>query len=204
MLGLCLVSTLVMAEPPAAAPTPATVATTTVTTTTAPAEPAPAPVEAAPVSAAAEALPDPQWQEEGMRVTKPGYDLGVNEVNLRKANGTQYKLTARQWRDIVREDPELWRLHVRGRLMVPGIVLTSVGGVWMSISIAFAIDVGQEPSAVAKLFQWGFPAALLVSGAAMTIAGVRARRQLHEARRRMYVAPHANRTGGGLALVGRF
>jgi hypothetical protein len=125
-------------------------------------------------------------------------------VHVQKSNGTAYRLSARQWRDVVREDPELWRLHVRGRQFVPGIVLMSVGGVWLAASTAFAMDVAQSDSAVARLFQWGLPVTIAVTGVALTIVGGTARRQLHEARRRMYVAPHASRQGGGLAVVGRF
>lgn len=187
MLEACLFLALTMADPPAT-------------------DPPPAPPVAAPVSepAPAETLPEPAWEEPGLRVARPGYDLGVSEVHMQKSNGTQYRLSARQWRDLVREDPELNRLHVRGRTFIPGIVLTSIGGVWFAVSSAFAIDGATAESATGKLLQWGFPVAIAVTGIALTIAGGTARRQLHEARRRMYVSPHASRQGGGLALVGRF
>lgn len=177
--------------------------------------PAPAPVQAPAAAPAPAQLPDPQLpdpqlpdpqleQPRGLRVAKPGYDLGLDEVRVQKANGTQYRLTARQWNDLVREDPELWQLHVRGRLLVPGIILTSIGGTWLAVSTAFAIDGYHDRSALVGLFQWGFPAVMLVSGAAMTIVGVAAKRRLHDARRRIYVGSYANRQGGGISLTGRF
>jgi hypothetical protein len=183
MLDTCLFVLLSASDPPATEP-PA--------------------VEPAPAQLPEPQLPEPQWEEQGLKVAKPGYDLGLDEVHVQKPNGTQYKLTAREWRDLVREDPELWRLHVRGRLMVPGIILTSVGGVWLSVSTAFAIDGYHDDSAITRLFQWGFPAAMLATGAAMTIVGVAARRRLHDARRRIYVGSYANRQGGGISLTGRF
>jgi len=38
----------------------------------------------------------------------------------------------------------------------------------------------------------------------MTIIGVSARRQLHEARRRIYVSPYGNRQSAGVSFAGRF
>jgi hypothetical protein len=203
MLEACFLFALTMAEPPAvAAPVAAApVAAAPVAASTPAAAP---PAAASAPDVAPSQLPDPKWEEPGLRVTRPGYDLGVSEVHVQKSNGTAYRLSARQWRDVVREDPELWRLHVRGRQFVPGIVLMSVGGVWLAASTAFAMDVAQSESAVARLFQWGLPVTIAVTGVALTIVGGTARRQLHEARRRMYVAPHASRQGGGLAVVGRF
>lgn len=158
----------------------------------------------APGSAPAEQLPEPQVSEPGLRVARPGYDLGIDEVHVQKSNGTAYRLSARQWRDLVREDPELWRLHTRGRLFVPGIVFTSVGGVWLAVSSAFAIDGWKSQSATEALFQWGFPVAIAFTGVTMTIVGVTARRRLHDIRRRMYVSPMASGRGAGLTLAGRF
>ena len=203
MLEACFIFALTMAEPPAAAApvAAAPVAAAPVAASTPAADP---PAAASAPDVAPTQLPDPKWDEPGLRVTRPGYDLGVSEVHVQKSNGTAYRLSARQWRDLVREDPELWRLHVRGRQFIPGIVLTSVGGVWLAISTAFTMDGAPAETATGKLFQWGFPVVIAVTGVALTIAGGTARRQLHEARRRMYVAPHASRQGGGLAVVGRF
>jgi len=175
----------------------------------APAEATAAPAPATPAAAVsapapAESLPDPHVEDPGLRVAKPGYDLGIDEVHVKKANGTQYRLTARQWNDLVREDPELWRLHTRGRLLVPGIVLGSVGGVWLTLSTALRIDGWRSDTATGALFQWGLPAAIAFTGVAMTIVGVSARRRLFEARRRMYVSPYANGRTAGVTLAGRF
>jgi hypothetical protein len=120
------------------------------------------------------------------------------------ANGSHYKLSARRWRDIVREDPELYRLHRRGRLLIPGIVLLSVGTVFLATSTALAFDGVRTRTAIGGLFRWGIPGAMAVAGAAMTGVGAASRRQLIEAKRRMYVAPYASREGGGVAAGGRF
>jgi hypothetical protein len=179
MLDACLFVAMTMADPPAQE-------------------------AAGPPAAAQTDLPDPQWDEPGLRVARPGYDLGVEGVEVEKPNGTRYKLSARQWNQIVREDPELWQLHVRGRLLVPGIIMSSLGGTWLVISSALAIDGLRSETATEGLFQWGFPAAIVLTGATMTIVGVAARRRLHEARRRMFVGPYADGRGGGVSLVGRF
>jgi hypothetical protein len=134
------------------------------------------------------------------------YNLELSEAEVHRPEAT-YKLTARRWRQMVREDPQLWHLHKRGRLVIPGAIFLSVSGVWLSISTAVALDSrgsDWDSSHVERLFQWGLPAAMLVSGAVMTFVGAKARRDLREIQQRLYVAPYMAKGSGGVTFSARF
>jgi hypothetical protein len=157
---------------------------------------------AAAASQPAATAPLPQAPE----ASAPPYSLEVSEAEVQRPEAT-YRLTARRWKQIVREDPHLWHLHKRGRLVIPGSIFLAVSGVWLSISTAVYIDDREwdyKPSATENLFQWVFPAALFVSGAIMTYVGAKARRDLRREQQRLYVAPYASRGAGGVTFSARF
>lgn len=196
----CLAFVIGLAAEPVPAAQPTAVAVAPGAPTLVQSAPAPAPpVFAPPVQPApAKLLHDPADPQ-----VQPKYGLEIGEVSV-NAGSHQYRLSAREWKQLLREDPVLNHLHRRGRLMVPGIVLTAVGGTWLAISTAVAIDGEVSHSAVGALGQWIFPSAMFLSGAIMTWAGARARRELHEHRLRLYMAPHASLRSAGFTVGGRF
>lgn len=156
---------------------------------------------------ATEAAPATVHQPGGPTAKPAPYDLEVGEVEIKRPEAT-YRLTARRWKQIVREDPELWHLHKRGRLLVPGIVFLGVSTLWLSTATAVYVDFQRgydySPTATEALFQWVFPSAMFVAGAMMTYVGVKARRDLRKAQQRLYVSPYASRGAAGLTVGGRF
>lgn len=162
------------------------------------AHPGEAPVESPPADLAWEHAAQP-----GYRVTSPGYDLGVSEIQVDRGSAS-YRFRARSWADVVREDPELSALQRRTRLIVPGVTLTSIGGAWLAISTALTIDGIHADTATGALFQWGVPSALLLSGVTMAIVGGHARYRLRRERERLFVAPQLGRGGSGVVIGGRF
>jgi len=81
------------------------------------------------------------------------------QVVVETAPGQVHHLT-REWQRLVREDPELWALHRRGSSDDPGIILTSIGGLWFSVSAAIQADTPHDaldpsdPGAVEIMFRW--------------------------------------------------
>jgi hypothetical protein len=176
--------TLLLAQPaPEAQPAPAAVTT-------------PAPV----------ASPQPVATAPAPTGSAAPYELELSEAEIKRPEAT-YRLTARRWREMVREDPHLWHLHKRGRLVIPGAIFLSVSGVWLSISTAVYLDTrsdGYRQSATENLFQWVLPSAMFAAGAIMTYVGAKARRDLRLQQQKLYVAPYASAGQGGLSLSGRF
>jgi hypothetical protein len=169
------------------------------------AEPAPAPGADAPHPPETVASTDgaASIELEVNTVKKPGYGLGVRDVAIQKGPET-YKLQARSWNEIVRDDPDLSLLDRRGRMLGGGITMTAIGGGWLMISTAVALDGHYARSAVGGLFQWILPSMILSGGAIMTITALSARRRLRAAQRKIHVAPYATGGTAGVTLAGRF
>jgi hypothetical protein len=136
-------------------------------------------------------------------VHRPRYGLGIESVAVDRGP-EQFQLAPKTWNEIVRDDPDLLHLHRKGRLLGGGIALTAVGGSWLMLSTALAMDGHYSRTAVGGLFQWVMPAGLFAGGAIMTVVAVRARRRLREEQRRLFAAPYASAGQTGVMVSGRF
>ncbi len=184
------------------------------------AAPAEAPAEApagTSTDAVAEASPDDwriqdptsndptlDWGDDGLTVARPAYGMHVQGVTRTPDGKPNYNLAPKDWHQMVRENPTLHRLNRRSKMLGPGIGALIVGGSWMALSTALAYDGYYAKTATGALFQWGVPAAVLVSGAIMTTVGVAARRDMEREQKRFYMSPYASATAAGAVVSGRF
>jgi len=146
----------------------------------------------------------PEDRELPYRVSSPPYGLGLQEVTIQTRPHETIRLTARQWRQIVDDDVELSRLRQTGRALVPGIVFTVVGGLWLGSSMSFAIDGYTTHGAAEAFFVWVVPVTFFTGGVLMTAFGGHARWKLNNVRMNLQVTPSANRHSAQLHITGRF
>ncbi len=207
MLGLVLGLTVALASPDAPLDAPP------------PSAPAPHVTAASPPAAAPTPAPSPgdegehhqgsdevplRWPEEGITVARPAYGMNVSHVKKGGDGSPSYQLTPKQWQQLLHEDPVLARHHHRARFVIPGVTFMIIGGSWLTLSSALAIDGYAAKRATGALFQWALPAGLLAAGTLMTVVGVKARRRLDAERRKLYFSPYASRTSGGAVISARF
>lgn len=134
-----------------------------------------------------------------VQVHQPAHGMQIDELS-----GPGYRLSAREWNEVVRGDPHLLRMHRLGGLLPPGIVMAAIGGSALSLSIALQADFGRPESFTGRYFAVFLPAALLAAGIPMIAVGATNRRRLRLARAEMLAVPTATRYSAGLGLVGRF
>lgn len=148
--------------------------------------------------------PELKWSDDGLTVARPAYGMSVDGVTRTADGKPHYELSPKNWHQMVRENPTLARYQRRSKLLGPGIGALVVGGSWLALSGALAMDGYYAKTATGALFQWGVPATVLVSGAIMTSVGVSGRRSLEKAQDRFYFSPYASQTGAGATVGGRF
>lgn len=119
-------------------------------------------------------------------------------------DGSFVHTQARTWKQVIHEDPEVYAVYKRSKLLIPGIIFTGGAIAWGSMAIASSLDYGAPTNHTGRLVAYGAPIAGLAIGVPLLTVGIKNRMRLGQMRMEMTAAPVVTREGAMLGVAGRF